>query len=149
MNEQLVLVGIGLVAAAFILRPLLRGRGAASAPVVRPAEPSPVTPASSDELAELELDRAMGRVSEEDYARWRRELEANAAPIGAPAPDLPATPAPAPVPAPLVMPDDATARAEALVRRFRDAPRPTCPSCGERPEAGARYCSSCGTALGA
>ena len=145
MNEQLVLVGIGLVAAAFILRPLLRGRGAASAPVVRPAEPSPVTPASSDELAELELDRAMGRVSEEDYARWRRELETQAPPVTPPSPDLPATPAPAP----LVMPDDATARAEALVRRFRDAPRPTCPTCGERPEAGARYCSSCGTALGA
>ena len=145
MNEQLVLVGIGLVAAAFILRPLLRGRGAASAPVVRPAEPSPVTPASSDELAELELDRAMGRVSEEDYARWRRELETQAPPVTPPSPDRPATPAPAP----LVMPDDATARAEALVRRFRDAPRPTCPTCGERPEAGARYCSSCGTALGA
>ena len=145
MNEQLVLVGIGLVAAAFILRPLLRGRGAASAPVVRPAEPSPVTPASSDELAELELDRAMGRVSEEDYARWRRELETQAPPVTPPSPDLPATPAPAP----LVMPDGATARAEALVRRFRDAPRPTCPTCGERPEAGARYCSSCGTALGA
>lgn len=144
MNEPLVLIAIGLVAAAFILRPLLRGRRLGSPPVER-RDTLPAAHASSDELAELELDRAMGRVSEEDYMRWRRELEANAAPVVAPAP-APAVPA-APAPAPLVMPDDATARAEALVRQFRDAPRPTCPTCGERPEAGARYCSSCGTSL--
>lgn len=136
MNEQLVLIAIGLVAAAFILRPLLRGRRSST----RVAGPESTLPASaaSEELAELELDRAMGRIGEEDYARWRRELDSKAA--------LPGD-GPVPVPAIPVATDDATARAESLVRQWREAPRPSCPRCGERPEAGARYCSSCGTSL--
>jgi cytochrome c-type biogenesis protein CcmI len=137
MNEQLVLIAIGLVAAAFILRPLIRGRRSGSPTGERPAVP-PDVPASTEELAELELDRAMGRVSEEDYVRWRSELEATAAAADT---AVPVTPALAPEP------DDAVARAEALVRRWREAPRPSCPTCGERPEPGARYCSSCGTSL--
>jgi hypothetical protein len=47
------------------------------------------------------------------------------------------------------VPTDATARAEALIRQWRDAPRPTCPNCGLRPEPAARYCSNCGTGLDA
>ena len=137
MNEQLVLIAIGLVVAVFILRPLVRGQRSASPPGERPAMRSE-SPASSEELAELELDRALGRVSEEDYVRWRGELEQEAKPVD---PAMPVTPAPAPGP------DDATARAEALVRRWREAPRPSCPACGERPEPGARYCSSCGASL--
>ena len=130
MNEQIVLIAIAVVAAAFILRPLLRGR----APVPdarRERDTAPAAaPSASDELAELELDRAMGRVSEADYVKWRGEIEA-------------ATPAPA---APAV---DAESRAEALVRRWRDTPRPECPNCGQRPEPGAKYCSNCGTSLAA
>lgn len=123
MNEQLVLIAIGVVAAAFILRPLLRGRPTRAA---KTSTPTPA-PASSEELNELELDRAMGRVSDEDYAKWRRELE-----VAAP---------PAPVPA------DVTSRAEALVRQWREAPRPVCPDCGIRPEPEARFCSNCGASL--
>ena len=124
MNEQLVLIAIGAVAAAFILRPLLRGRTSRS-----PAKPSSSTPttATSEELSELELDRAMGRVSEEDYEKWRRELE-----VAAPPPPVPT---------------DATSRAEALVRQWREAPRPVCPRCGIRPEPDARFCSNCGASL--
>jgi cytochrome c-type biogenesis protein CcmH/NrfG len=137
MNEQIVLIAIAVVAAAFILRPLLRGR----APVPdarreRDAAPAAAPPAS-DELAELELDREMGRVSESDYVKWRGEIEA-------------ATPAPAVPDATVVAPAvDAESRAEALVRRWRDAPRPECPHCGQRPEPGAKYCSNCGTSLAA
>ena len=130
-NELLVLTVIGVVAAAFILRPLLRGRGGgARAP--RPVKPAPsvVRPVASEELAELELDHAMGRVSEADYERWRGELE--------PATD-----------AHQAGPVDDRKRAEALVRRWREAPRATCPSCGERPEPEARFCSNCGASLGA
>lgn len=130
-NELLVLTVIGVVAAAFILRPLLRGRGGgARAP--RPVKPAPsvVRPVASEELAELELDHAMGRVSEADYERWRGELE--------PVPD-----------AHQAGPVDDRKRAEALVRRWREAPRATCPSCGERPEPEARFCSNCGASLGA
>ena len=128
MSEQLVLIAIGLVVGAFVLRPLVRGAG-------KRAAKSPTAPASapvSDELAELELVRAMGRVSEEDYARWRGAL-ADAAP----------RPAKSPKPAE----DDASVRAEALVRRWKEAPRPSCPNCGVRPEPAARYCSNCGASL--
>jgi hypothetical protein len=125
MNQQLVLLAIGVVVAVIILRPLLRGRPRDSA---RPSGQASPPAAISDELAELELDRAMGRVSDDDYAKWREELE--------PAPDLPGLPR-----------DDARSSAEALVRQWRDRPKARCPNCGERPEPEARFCSNCGTAV--
>ncbi len=137
MNQALVLGLIGIVVAGFVLWPLLRrrvlvGRSADSKTLVT-TRPSV---AAAEELAELELDHAMGRVSEADFTRWRGEIDdgvvANAE---APLPDERAT---------LV---DANARAEALVRKWRYAPRPSCPKCGERPEAEARYCSKCGASL--
>ena len=130
MNETAVLVVIGLVAAAFVVRPLLRGRvGGASTVRVDQA----VHPTAPDELAELELDRSMGRVSEADFEKWRGELEADITP------STEARPAPG----------DAEDRAEALIREWHAAPRPTCPNCGLRPEPAARYCSNCGTGLSA
>lgn len=139
MNELVVVAVIGVVAAVFILRPLLHGRGAASRPAAthessRAAQPAVAV--ASEELAELELDRAMGRVSEEDFQRWRGEIEA-VVPVDEGNP--PVTPA--------ATPTDATGRAEALVRRWSEAPRPSCPSCGVRPEPEARYCSNCGASL--
>jgi cytochrome c-type biogenesis protein CcmI len=129
MNEQLLLIALGVLAAAFILRPLLRGR----APNATNNAPASAPAASSDELTELELDRSMGRVSEADYTRWRAEIERRAPPVAEAA-----TPADTP----------ASARAEALVRQWRDVPRPECPDCGQRPEPEARFCSNCGTSLG-
>lgn len=130
MNEQIVLLAIGAVVAVIVLRPLLRGRrrDAGRQPVAATAPA-----ATSDELAELELDRAMGRVSEDDYARWREELSpaARASTGDEPEPQR----------------DDAHARAEALITRWRRMPKATCPNCGERPEPQARFCSNCGTAL--
>ncbi|HZI29775.1 MAG TPA: c-type cytochrome biogenesis protein CcmI [Gemmatimonadaceae bacterium] len=129
MSEQLVLIAIGLVVAAFVLGPLLRGtRKRAAKPFT-----SPAAGATSDQLAELELDRAMGRVSETDYTRWRAEL-ARSTPVAA-------------AEAENAAPEDARRRAEALVRQWKDAPRPTCSTCGVRPEPGARFCSNCGAAL--
>jgi hypothetical protein len=130
MNEQLILLAIGAVVAVIILRPLLRGKARGTG---QPPVESMAPRATSDELAELELDRAMGRVSEDDYARWREELT----------PDAPAGTADKPEP----QPDDARARAEALVRRWREIPKTSCPNCGERPEPQARFCSNCGTSL--
>jgi cytochrome c-type biogenesis protein CcmH/NrfG len=128
MSEQFVLIAIGLVVAAVVLRPLLRGAGKRAA--TSSAAPPSTT---SDELAELELDRSMGRVSEEDYARWSAEL-ASSAPVPTPELDKAAS-------------NDARARAEALVRRWKEAPRPSCPNCGVRPEPEARFCSNCGATL--
>jgi len=132
MNETAVLIVLGLVAAVFVLRPLLRGRGGARAAAAAAVD-QPVHPTAPDELAELELDRAMGRVSEADYERWRGELVADLAP--AEEPDAVSI--------------NASERAEALIRKWREAPRPNCPNCGLRPEPEARYCSNCGTELGA
>lgn len=139
MSELVVVAAIGVVAAVFILRPLVRGRGAATRPAARRESLGVAQPAvavASEELAELELDRAMGRVSEEDFQRWRSQIEAavevdegdRSAPAGS-------------------QPADARARAEALVRRWSEAPRPSCPTCGLRPEPAARYCSNCGASL--
>ena len=139
MNEQLVLIAIGVVVAAFILRPLLRGRAGRTR--ATPSLPAPVA-AESEQLSELELDRAMGRVSDEDYVRWRRELEV------APQAEADAAGPPATETAEAAPPvTDATSRAEALVRRWREAPRPTCLACGIRPEPEARFCSNCGASL--
>jgi len=132
MNESLVLIVLGVIAAAFIARPLFRGRGPRAA-ARGPGTGQSVHPTAPDELAELELDRAMGRVSEVDYERWREELEAD---IAAPAPATAAD-----------VPDDATGRAEALVRQWRNATRPVCPTCGTRPQPDARFCSNCGAPL--
>jgi cytochrome c-type biogenesis protein CcmI len=125
MNETAVLIILGLVAAVFVLRPLLRGRvgGTSTGRVDHAAHPT-----APDELAELELDRAMGRVSEADFQKWRGELESDIAPGDEARP----------------LPGSTSARAEALIRQWREAPRPTCPNCGLRPEPAARYCSSCG-----
>ena len=131
MTEQVVLIAIGGVVAALVLRPLLRGK---TSPTL-PSTTSPANRGGSDELTELELDREMGRVSDEDYQRWRAELE-RATPVPAVADKVA-----------VVVPGNATARAEALVMRWRDAPRPTCPACGVRPEPEARFCSNCGATL--
>src|SRR5262245_16010645 len=70
MTEQLVLIVIGAVVAVFVLRPLLSRKR----PGVRRSE-APPPGRVSDELSELELDHDMGRVNEEDYQRWRGELD--------------------------------------------------------------------------
>ncbi|CAG1769327.1 hypothetical protein BAC2_00235 [uncultured bacterium] len=150
-NQLVILVAIGVVIGAALLWPLLRGKGTPAAdgssfaPSPRQALPD------VDELAELEMDRAMGRVSESDYERLRSRLESG----GGAAAATPAAAVADPVPTPAVEATEArpaaapgtTNEAEALVRRWRDLPRPACPRCGGRPEAGARFCSKCGTAL--
>ena len=137
MTEQIVLIAVGGVVAALVLRPLLRGRTPASRSTTSAANTG-----GSDELTELELDREMGRVSEADYQRWRAELER-----ATPAPAVADKVAVAIPDGATVRADDATVRAEALVRRWREAPRPTCPACGVRPEPEARFCSNCGASL--
>lgn len=137
MNQVLVLAIIGVLAAVFVFRPLLRGRREVSTGrrrnlTLARADAGSIAP---EELAELELDRAMGRVTDADYERWRGQLEAGTVPGEGPA-DRGGQGA------------DPMARAESLVRHWRDAPRPDCPTCGVRPEPEARYCSNCGTSLG-
>jgi hypothetical protein len=53
---------------------------------------------------------------------------------------------PAPKPHVSRSPEALSDAAEAEIRRYR-ATSAVCPSCGVRPEPGARFCSSCGRAL--
>jgi hypothetical protein len=143
MNETIVVVLIGAVVVALVAMPLLRGRG-------RPVPPSRVPGARAvdasdlpDEAAEIELDHAMGRLSDEDYEVLRRRVAEGQ-------PRVESVPREAPVPAATAIPAgsaDVDARAEALVARYRDRAQVACPSCGDRPEPGARFCSSCGQRL--
>ena len=134
MNQVLVLAIIGVLAAVFIFRPLVRGRREGSTArrrnfTLARADAGSIAP---EQLAELELDRSMGRVADADYERWRSQLEAGM--VSAERVDDRKA--------------DPLARAESLVRQWREAPRPDCPTCGVRPEPEARFCSNCGTSLG-
>jgi hypothetical protein len=154
MNETFVVVLIGAVVVALVAMPLLRGRGRPAASPRRPRPTAVDAPDLPDEAAELELDHAMGRLTDEDY----EELRARVGPRpGVPAPSLgeePGQPSSAP-PVEVASPGSARSdagvdeRAEALVARYRDRSRTSCPNCGERPESGARFCSSCGQQLSA
>lgn len=130
MSQELVLVVIGLVVAVIVFSPLVRGRSTGEAGATR-KDQGPAA-ASADELSELELDHQMGRVSDADYERWRGEIAVPSESV----PDANRDPA-----------TDAIARAELLVRQFRDRPPIRCEKCGERPEPDARYCSNCGDSL--
>jgi len=181
---SMLVVGIVLMVGglAFAVYPFLRmsandgapqpvdagGAGGRSAPraVATGRAPSPVDDALATEREELALDRAMGKLSDEDYTRMLAALEArarraarapgggvtaSAAPVAAAATSgLPGAVASAPMtPAPVAPapPASLAEEAERLVRAER-ASVVTCPECGPRPEPGARFCSSCGTALG-
>ena len=92
--------------------------------------------AAREALAELEFDRATGKLSEADYHDLRAPYLAA---LGAPAPRAPATtPAAAP---------PATDQAEALIASARRELQ-SCPEHGPRPEGDAAYCSACGRFLG-
>ncbi|HEX9562533.1 MAG TPA: zinc ribbon domain-containing protein [Gemmatimonadaceae bacterium] len=144
MNQTTLLIAIGAVALAAILWPLLRGTAKLSGSATRATrEPAGDAPDLPDELAELELDYQMGRLSEADYLQLRERAGLTAASA------VPATPPSADEPdsGPVPSRGDLDARAEAMIRAARKGPRVSCPSCGERPESGARFCSSCGTQL--
>lgn len=126
MNETVIIGILGVIAAVLILGPLWRGRSQKSVPSKAP----PIaTPGTSDELEELELDRAMGRVSESDYQKWKGSLAVGEPEAGEAADS------------------DSRTKAESLVRQWSARPKRICETCGERPEPEARFCSNCGTAL--
>lgn len=117
--------------------------------------------ALANEREELALDRAMGKLSDEDYQRMLAALDARArrtvvtAPAAgvAAAASLPASPdvrtqvPSAPVARAPLAASSLEEEAERLVRAER-AVVVACPDCGPRPEPAARFCSSCGRSLG-
>lgn len=120
-------------ALAFVLYPLFFG-----APVVQPLRHQTKTAWSEDvavaALREIEFDRATGKLSDADYAQLREQYTREAlATMRRTAPPDGTEGVPA---------DDI----EAAIRAYRLG-RPTCESCGPRPEEDAVFCSTCGRYL--
>ena len=138
MLTLLVGTALALGALAYVLYPVFASDDAG------PAEPSPrrepnEAERAGDALREVEFDRATVELSADDYAAFKsaysaEAAEAMSASAAAAAPDEAAAP-----------PDDA---AEALIERYRRQVA-TCPSCGERPEPAAVFCSNCGRRVSA
>ena len=91
-------------------------------------------------IKELELDRDLGKLHQEDYLPLRRDLESKALAL-------------------LEQLDQLNGRTHAENLRMRieedvaelrrpPASRPQCPSCGAHPRAEDRFCSQCGTPFG-
>lgn len=142
------IVGLVLVLAAafYVAWPLLAGAPATREPAVAP-EDAPGDPEHEKELAlrairEADFDHRTGKLSDEDYASLREELEGRAlnamAEIDA-ASALHAVPSSA-APAPAAGGAPATARAAAEPGGF-------CPACGVRFARGAHFCPGCGKKL--
>lgn len=123
-------------ALAYVLYPIFfaPAAGAPRAPVVAAPQPALSDDVAVAALREIEFDRATGKLSDTDYAqlkeRYTREALARmrsevASPIA----------------------DGADDEVEAVIRAYR-AQRPSCASCGPRPEADAAFCSDCGRYLG-
>ena len=120
---------LSLAVLAYVLAPLVFGVRPSIQPFIGRGEAGPER--AIVELREIEFDRAMGKLSDNDYAvlRERYASEAEAAMRG---PDKRAPTIEDP--------------AEAAVRAYRRA-HPSCASCGIRPERDAVYCSTCGSYL--
>lgn len=164
----LVLAGVVLV---MLLLPLARRSDTRRAPRRDEAADADVEAEDPSLLAlrEIEQDRAMGKLSEADYAMLRARYEAEVqrrAPVrrsrgpamatsGA-SPHRRAAGAPsAGAASPSREADEESgvgaasleARAERLVRQWRSTAPVTCPTCGPRPEPDAAFCSRCGRTL--
>lgn len=138
MLTLLVGTALALGALAYVLYPVFMSDDAGPAEPSRRREPNEAERAV-DALREVEFDRATGKLSVDDYAALKsaytaEAVEAMRASDAAVAPDEAS-----------VAPDDA---AEALIERYRGRVA-TCPTCGERPEPAAAFCSSCGRRLSA
>jgi hypothetical protein len=173
MSENALLIVLALVVLGILVTPLLRGarrRDGTTTGVVMGAEPESEHPAAIG-LREIEMDRAMGRLSETDYRVLRSRYEARLAAVvseqgsEAAQSSRPATPPRSDLgargekaqpttqqPQHDITSRGATAaatpeeRAELLVRQHR-ATTVECSVCGLRPESDARFCSNCGRFL--
>jgi hypothetical protein len=140
VNESLVLWILAAVVAALLVLPLIQRRHRP------PSRAEPIASGGGEEdpaaqaLREIELDRAMGKLSERDYTALRTKYEAHLA-------ARPQAPPSAAGGEPRRETDQSLEeRAEALVRHWRER-RVECPECGVRPEPEATYCSNCGRRL--
>ncbi len=143
MLEMLAGVFVTLATLALVLEPLVRPAAASasreSASVLDdidftdPMESGSTKIQALMALKEIEFDRATGKLSDGDYASLKAKYSAEA---------LTAIKAEDALRADAVAVGDDPA--EAAIRRAREEVTTVCPVCGPRPEAGAKFCSSCG-----
>ncbi|HEY7234203.1 MAG TPA: zinc ribbon domain-containing protein [Gemmatimonadaceae bacterium] len=136
MNAAVVALVAGTVLAitalAFVLYPLFFDAPVTRITARRDGE------AWSDDVAalrEIEFDRATGKLSDADYAQLKAQYTRQALAGMRRSPDAAAETLPG-----------AEDEIEAAIRAYR-AERPTCATCGPRPEADASFCSHCGRFL--
>ena len=129
MLTLLVGTALALGALAYVLFPVFASADPAPHDLAPRREPNEAERAV-DALREVEFDRATGKLSDDDYAALKSAYTAEAVQAMRTSDSA-------------VVPDDV---AEALIERYRGLVV-TCPTCGERPEPAAVFCSSCGRRL--
>ena len=171
-----ILIGLVILAAIafYVSRPLVQSRraghfnGVADVQSLEAQRESLYT-----QIKELDLDHATGKVNEEDYARLRADLVAQAAAVLKQIDGVAQPPAPAKAVSPAAPPAeddvealiaarrktrsttapktaDADVEAAVAARRKTTAPAAgelTCPKCGKPINADDAFCARCGTAL--
>jgi len=135
---------LALLALSYVLLPLLDSNDVPSATMppagatARPTVPDEALAVAA--LREIEFDRETGKLSDADYAELKAKYSQRAVAELREANARPALAAAAAAAA------DGEDPVEAAVRAVQ-ARRPSCPTCGPRPESDATWCSSCGTYL--
>jgi hypothetical protein len=134
MNAAVVALVIGTVLAvsalAFVLYPLFFDAPAPRTPV-HVASDSLSDDVAVAALREIEFDRATGKLSDADYAQLKEQYTRQAL---------------ATMRRSTLETSAAEDEVESAIRAYRIA-RPTCGSCGPRPESDAVFCSNCGRYL--
>lgn len=137
MTELLLAALLALAVLGYVLWPMLRG----SAPLERddslPEAEETRRGRAVVALREIEFDHATGKLAEDDYAALRERYTAEA--VAAARADLAFGSVAAGD-----LEDMIAARRESLATGEGPA---DCVTCGPRPEAGARFCSTCGKRL--
>ena len=127
-----------------VLNPLFRP-DTVPADVYEPPDPSETRQGLAvAALREIEFDRATGKLSDSDYKDLYSRYSAEA--IEAMRIDD-AIASSAVAPADDVIEAMVAAEVETLQTAAEGSTKPTCPTCGPRPEADAVFCSQCGTLL--
>jgi hypothetical protein len=134
MNAAVVALVIGTVLAvsalAFVLYPLFFDAPSPRTPV-HVASDSLSDDVAVAALREIEFDRATGKLSDADYAQLKEQYTRQAL---------------ATMRRSTLETSAAEDEVESAIRAYRIA-RPTCGSCGPRPESDAVFCSNCGRYL--
>jgi double zinc ribbon protein len=152
LSGAVLLVALLVVVATALSVPIVRRRNITPLASQQPAEGSLVADNSvQSAVAEIELDHAMGKLSDADYATLRSRYAPDSpqatGPDRRPSEPVPATLiAATPVGVPTGFVGALDDLAENLVNDAR-ATRIACPVCGPRPEPESRFCSSCGRFL--